>query len=1070
MFRPRNNLRRIIFFVFSVGVLVDIVFAGGDLYWRGRRRSVIQSIWQSHGDSHDVGLPTKATLDFPLARVANITDRYVDRLVWRIEPQQHGAQQLNVSAVESSSRHSKNRGNILFTGLNSTVFYVRPTPASPLGIRGGKTSSSTACNIVVLHHHGHEDGPEPDSGGTWWDHYNVTDFLVNLVAKQYSAKAECRGSARPTLHLFVLSMPLFGVNRQEHYEDLFFPGRHDFFKLLERFPGDSSVLRYFLEPVVLTLNWALRHVVPGGVADVLMTGLSGGGWTTTWIAAIDPRVRISFPIAGSIPLDFQHTSWDFEQYPRREAYAHCGYMCLYVLGGMAARGPPGEDVDEPDSDVGGGGPGGGRRMGMLWGLVLPEANRRYSFQVLHEDDPCCFRGRGRHPRIRSYNEEIVSLFSKGPGRSGPRRGGSADSHEDGTMDSRFLTLVTKWNKHEICLLDRIVLEQALQFALDGGSVDEIMHEETRLAGDILWRNGGASAMKTAAALWDNHSVVLEDNDDPVLELPQNQSSVNFGGLWYDVYSGPEMRTPTREHVLHLENFGGIADGKTDNVQAFERAVGTARALTELKGFHSQLRGAAKGRSSQLGVGVELRVGFKNHVDTGPDKNLVGPLFNSSIPTPINELDQQVASSKVFVSSPFNLTSHFSLRIALDTTIQAVDEMDRFPLIAPLPSYGRGRDFPGARRTPFLGGFSIQDVAIISGPLDAGEAPPPPPLLSGPRPAGTIDGSGGRWWADFRQSMHERDGENRPHLFECYDCDGVLLDGVRFQNSPFWTIHPVYSRNFVARFISIVNPTNLTADNKQLFAPNSDGFDPDSSVNVSLVDSTITAGDDAVAIKSGWDCFGRGFPTENVLISNVTVLRARGAGIAIGSEMSGGVRNVTVKNSFFQRVDTGLRVKTALGRGGVVEDVIFKNITVERFDYFGLQVNEFYGENNPSCPASERLIPPIVRKLIFRGLELEAGSCPDNLGPAMVGGDFEGLPSSVPHDISLEDVVVRGPVGGRGNSSYTDWRCSNVVGSSIGRVEPVPCQELRGGPRGGRRETGVADLSERRDGDMVDVVM
>ena len=94
------------------------------------------------------------------------------------------------------------------------------------------------------------------------------------------------------------------------------------------------------------------------------------------------------------------------------------------------------------------------------------------------------------------------------------------------------------------------------------------------------------------------------------------------------------------------------------------------------------------------------------------------------------------------------------------------------------------------------------------------------------------------------------------------------------------------------------------------APNTDGFDPDSSEYVQLLDSTISAGDDAVAIKSGWDCKGYENPqsTRNVLIRNLTVLGTSCAGLAVGSEMSGGVENVTIENSVFVNVDTGIRIK------------------------------------------------------------------------------------------------------------------------------------------------------------------
>ena len=127
----------------------------------------------------------------------------------------------------------------------------------------------------------------------------------------------------------------------------------------------------------------------------------------------------------------------------------------------------------------------------------------------------------------------------------------------------------------------------------------------------------------------------------------------------------------------------------------------------------------------------------------------------------------------------------------------------------------------------------------------------------------------------------------------------------------------------------------------LHSHNTDGFDPDSTTNVRLTNSYFRVGDDGVAIKSGWDNAGIYFnrPTLNVFISNLTVWSITSAGVAIGSEMSGGVGNVTVEDCVFLHCSTGLRIKSSQGRGGFVRDMHAENIRMHGGG-IGIQVNDF----------------------------------------------------------------------------------------------------------------------------------
>ena len=150
---------------------------------------------------------------------------------------------------------------------------------------------------------------------------------------------------------------------------------------------------------------------------------------------------------------------------------------------------------------------------------------------------------------------------------------------------------------------------------------------------------------------------------------------------------------------------------------------------------------------------------------------------------------------------------------------------------------------------------------------------------------------------------------RPNLLVLTSCKKILLDGVTFQNSPAWDLHPLMCQDLTIKNVYAKNPW---------YAQNGDGIDIESCKNFLLENNTFDVGDDGICIKSGKDESGRkrGMPTENGIIRNCIVYHAHG-GFVIGSEMSGGARNLYVYNCTFIGTDVGLRFKTARGRGGVV---------------------------------------------------------------------------------------------------------------------------------------------------------
>jgi len=214
---------------------------------------------------------------------------------------------------------------------------------------------------------------------------------------------------------------------------------------------------------------------------------------------------------------------------------------------------------------------------------------------------------------------------------------------------------------------------------------------------------------------------------------------------------------------------------------------------------------------------------------------------------------------------------------------------------------------------------------------------------------------------------------RPVMVSIVGCDKVLLDGPTFQNSPAWNLHPLMTSNLILRNLTVRNPW---------YSQNGDGVDLESCKSVLIYDNTFDVGDDAICIKSGKNEDGRkrGMPTENVIIKNNVVYHGHG-GFVIGSEMSGGARNIHVSDCTFIGTDIGLRFKTTRGRGGVVENIYVKNIDMINIPTQTIGFNMFYegaspvledGQKQEGNKAPEKTFPvteetPIFRNIYFKNI-------------------------------------------------------------------------------------------------------
>ena len=162
---------------------------------------------------------------------------------------------------------------------------------------------------------------------------------------------------------------------------------------------------------------------------------------------------------------------------------------------------------------------------------------------------------------------------------------------------------------------------------------------------------------------------------------------------------------------------------------------------------------------------------------------------------------------------------------------------------------------------------------------------------------------------------------RPVMVSLRHCTNVLLSGVTFMNSPAWNIHPFFCENVTIDNIKVRNP---------YYAQNGDGIDVESCTNVHIHHSVFETGDDAICIKAGKNAIARTIdgPCSNIYIHDCVVNEGHG-GFVIGSEMSRGVKDILVENCTFIGTDVGVRMKSALGRGGVVENITIRNIDMVR---------------------------------------------------------------------------------------------------------------------------------------------
>lgn len=248
---------------------------------------------------------------------------------------------------------------------------------------------------------------------------------------------------------------------------------------------------------------------------------------------------------------------------------------------------------------------------------------------------------------------------------------------------------------------------------------------------------------------------------------------------------------------------------------------------------------------------------------------------------------------------------------------------------------------------------------------------------------------------------------RPVMVSIINSNRILLDGPTFQNSPAWNIHPLMSEDIIIRNLNVRNPW---------YSQNGDGLDLESCKNVLVYNNTFDVGDDAICIKSGKNEDGRerGMPTQNVIIKNNTVYHGHG-GFTVGSEMSGGVKNIHVSHCSFIGTDVGLRFKSTRGRGGVVENIYISEIDMINIPTDAINFNLFYGGNSPVLEADqsaddeardETPVPvseetPSFKDIYMKNIRVTGSG---------VGANFQGLPEMNLQNVVLENATLEAEKG------------------------------------------------------------
>lgn len=383
---------------------------------------------------------------------------------------------------------------------------------------------------------------------------------------------------------------------------------------------------------------------------------------------------------------------------------------------------------------------------------------------------------------------------------------------------------------------------------------------------------------------------------------------------------------------------------------------------------------------------------------------------------------------VFLTGPIHLLGNVNLHVSEGATVKFSREPKAYlPLV-----FTRWEGMELMNYSPLVYAFGQKNIAITG--------------------TGTLDGNSDRehWWpwkgqerhgwkkgtpnqSKARKSLEEMTergapvservfGEGhylRPQFVQPYRCTNVLIEGVRVVNSPMWELNPVLCTNVTVRKVRI-----------ESHGPNNDGCDPESCRDVLIEDCLFDTGDDCIAVKSGRNADGRrlNVPSENIVIRGCRMKDGHG-GVTVGSEISGGVRYLFAENCTMDspNLDHALRFKNNAVRGGLLENIFFRDITVGQVAHAVLTVDFNYEEG------AKGKFTPVVRNLVVDGLKS---------GKSKHALDVQGFSNAPVYDLRLKDCTFENVARASVVKNVTGLTLENVRVNG----KPVDREALAGGGR------------------------
>lgn len=337
----------------------------------------------------------------------------------------------------------------------------------------------------------------------------------------------------------------------------------------------------------------------------------------------------------------------------------------------------------------------------------------------------------------------------------------------------------------------------------------------------------------------------------------------------------------------------------------------------------------------------------------------------------------LAAGEWIINGPLRLKSNIRLDLEEGAEVLFSDNPDHY--LPPVLTRWEGTETFGY--SPFIYSYQAHNVAITGAGRIGVRSSESPRWRSFEALNQWELRRSGRSGEPVYDRVHDEDGALAPSLIQFFGCSSVLVEGITTSDAPFWGIHLVYSHDVTIR--------GVTIQSKRV---NNDGIDIDSSDHVLVERCVFETGDDCVAIKSGRDLDGRsiGNPSESIVIRDCAMRHGGSAALALGSEMSGGIRGVYLYNCSIRNVDTVIDVKSNLDRGGVVERVRAWNLSVDTCNTFFEVTTVYHGY------AGGHFVPTL------RDISISDSA----VAQAKLGLQIKGASESPVTDIFLSDIVIR----------------------------------------------------------------